>query len=148
MPWLIPMAIGAGVGALKYGAIDAPRAKHSRELAAATALGSPWTGLQAGEVKEADLLSNMLGTGMSAAQFAQGQKEAEINQSLAEKYGNYLDKGPGVLSPGIQGFKGSLGVKIPDFKAGLSPWDVKSLQPEYPAAPPWGRLNSDSRSLI
>lgn len=70
MPFWIPAAIGAGVGAIKYLG-DAEKEKRDRKLAAETIRNSPWTGMQAGPVHEASLFNNLLQGGTAGANFGQ-----------------------------------------------------------------------------
>lgn len=65
MPW--GLAIGALVGVAKNQLVDVPREKKQRALAAATQRLSPWTGLQAQPIQQADLLGNALQFGSTGA---------------------------------------------------------------------------------
>lgn len=71
-PMLLGALIGVGTGGLKYFLHDKPKEASERQLAADTQRYSPWTGLKAGEISDADLMGNMLGAGLSGAQFGAG----------------------------------------------------------------------------
>jgi len=66
--------IGLGAGALS-GAAKAThkgaQADRQRKLAAETQRYSPWTGMQAGAVEEANPVGDMFGGGLAGAQFGQ-----------------------------------------------------------------------------
>ncbi len=58
-------AISTGVGLAKSELIDRPQEKRDRELAARTQELSPWTGLRANPVKNANPMGNAMGYGMA-----------------------------------------------------------------------------------
>jgi hypothetical protein len=70
--------IGAAVGAAKHAAVDVPREQRSRRLAAETQRYSPWTGMQAQPIQEANLFGSALQGGVTGAQL--GQAEAAQTQ--------------------------------------------------------------------
>ncbi len=74
--------IGAGVGALKSELFDKGKEARQRELAAQTALYSPWTGMQPQAVQEADTLGAALQGGLAGAQFGQAAEKAENEKEL------------------------------------------------------------------
>lgn len=76
---LTMMAIGAGVGVGKNLLFDAPRERKDRELAAATARYSPWTGMQPQQVQRADMLGNAMQGGMTGAMLGQSM-DAQASQ--------------------------------------------------------------------
>jgi hypothetical protein len=55
---------------LKSEAIDKPKEARQRKLAAATQRYSPWTGLKANPIQEADTFGSALQGGMAGATFA------------------------------------------------------------------------------
>lgn len=61
---MLPLLLGLA-GLAKSAAIDVPAAARQRKLAAATQRFSPWTGMQAGPVKEADPLGSALSFGLT-----------------------------------------------------------------------------------
>lgn len=78
------LAIGAGIGLAKSELIDRPKEKRERALAAATQRYSPWTGLAAQPVHEADPLGSALAFGGAANQFDVGTENQSLNRKLAE----------------------------------------------------------------
>lgn len=63
---MMPFVIGAGLGMLKSELFDRPKEQRERNLQAATAALSPWTGMKAQPVKEADAMAAALQGGMAA----------------------------------------------------------------------------------
>lgn len=62
------LGIGAGVGLLKYLAVDKPQENKQRALAATTQRYSPWTGLQAQQIPIASSIGDVAsGAGQGAA---------------------------------------------------------------------------------
>jgi hypothetical protein len=58
-------------GLAKGETVDRQKERRERELAANTQRLSPWTGLKAGPIEEADPLGNAMAFGMAGAQLAQ-----------------------------------------------------------------------------
>lgn len=81
LPLWALMAIG---GAAKSKLIDEPKEQRERELAAKTALYSPWTGMKPEKVKEADPIGEAFGWGLTGHQLS----VAEQNRKLLEKAAN------------------------------------------------------------
>lgn len=82
-----PITLGlimAGVGAAKSQLIDKPKEKKQRELAARTQELSPWTGLRAGPIEEADLFGSAMQGFTGGASMGMGLE--------AGKYGSMRDK--------------------------------------------------------
>lgn len=77
-----PLA-GMGLGILKSELIDRPKEMRQRELAATTTALSPWTGLQAGPVKEANWQEAAMSG--AAAGMGQEQQEAAAAQALEDR---------------------------------------------------------------
>lgn len=92
MSW-VAVAIGAGAGLLKAEAVDAPAASRQRTLAAATQRYSPWTGLKADPVKDADPAGSMLQFGATGAALGQGMQNATAQQGLAQAQTRWLNSG-------------------------------------------------------
>ena len=72
-----PITLGlilAGAGTLKGLTIDRQREDSDRRLAAETQRYSPWTGLAAGSIREADPLANALTYGAQGAAFGQNMQ--------------------------------------------------------------------------
>lgn len=85
-----------GTGLVKGMTVDKWKEDRDRWLASQTQRYSPWTGLRAGEIKEADPFGNTMQGAFSG--MAQGQKmqEADAGQKLMEaqtKYYNGLNGG-------------------------------------------------------
>lgn len=82
---LTGLAIAAALGLAKSELIDKPQAKKDRKLAAETQRLSPWTGLEASPVKEADPFGTALQFGAAGAQMGQGYKRAELDEAMANR---------------------------------------------------------------
>jgi hypothetical protein len=78
------LAIGAGAGLLKSELVDAPKERRERTLAAATQKYSPWTGLQAQPIQQADPLGSAIQFGATGAALG-----SAINSANAAN--NYLN---------------------------------------------------------
>ncbi len=114
MTWVIAGTTAAmlAAGAAKSAAVDAPRADRQRKLAAETQRYSPWTGMSAEPVKEADYFGNMLQFGTTGAMLGQGVRNMGLQADMQGKMGSVLDSeiarnnamaahmGQGSLSPG------------------------------------------------
>jgi hypothetical protein len=90
MPFPIALAIGALVGLAKSKMVDEPKEERQRQLAAATQRFSPWTGLQAGKIEEADPFGNAMNYGaMGAGMQDQGffGKAGSMLGPMSEKSG-------------------------------------------------------------
>lgn len=79
------LAIGAALGLTKHFAVDAPRERRQRKLAAETQRLSPWTGLSAGPIQEPDLLGSVISSGLTGQQIADGAKMNDLNGQLMQK---------------------------------------------------------------
>lgn len=79
------MVAAAAIGIAKSEFIDRPKEERQRKLAAETQRYSPWTGLQAGGVQEADPLGSALAFGATGAQISNGMQQQQINNKLAER---------------------------------------------------------------
>lgn len=81
-PMTLGLLIGAGTGVVKSELIDRPKEKRDRKLAAETQRLSPWTGLQAQAIKEADPLASALQFGGAGAQMGMGIQNQGLNQKM------------------------------------------------------------------
>lgn len=120
----VAVAIGAGAGLLKSEAIDAPKADRQRKLAAETQRYSPWTGLKANPVQEADPVGSALQFGATGAQLSSGMQNADAQKGLMEAQTNWLNKGgkpqyAAALSPPV-----APGGVSPYTAANKSPWSL------------------------
>lgn len=104
------LGIGAGLGLLKSLAIDAPKEARQRKVAAATQRYSPWTGLQAQPVQEADPFGSALQFGATGAMLGQGIQNADATKNLQDAMAKYYGQGglgsygnyyAGLQSPGL-----------------------------------------------
>lgn len=87
------MAAGAGLG-LGKSLLDQQQEKRDREMAAAIAQWSPWTGMQVPMPKRTDYLGNVMQGGLAGASLGQG-----MDQQAA--YQNYMMGGqPSTAQPG------------------------------------------------
>jgi hypothetical protein len=80
-PQLIGMIGGAGMGLLKSNE-DEAKANRQRQLAATTALYSPWTGMKPNEVQEASTMGATLGGAAQGAALGQSFGNYETNKEL------------------------------------------------------------------
>ncbi len=66
-PITIGLLAGAGLGLVKGGIIDAEKEKKNRQMEAEIARYSPWGGMQAQRVQQADPFGSMMQGGMAGA---------------------------------------------------------------------------------
>lgn len=111
MAWWIPLAAGLGAGLLKSEAVDRPREKRQRRLAAETQRYSPWTGMTAQPVQEADPFGSAFQGGLTGLSLGQGMEMMKGQKELADAQMRYLDRlGPRypefdtVYMPNIESF--------------------------------------------
>lgn len=96
--FLVPLAIGAALGAAKHFLADAPAAAAQRKSAAAQTRYSPWTGMGAGQVSaQPSLFGNMLGGAGAGAAFGQQFGAGMGGGSLASQAGasDLMQQAPG-----------------------------------------------------
>lgn len=93
MPF-IALAIGAGAGVLKSEFIDRPKEERQRKLAGATQRYSPWTGLKAQPIQEADPMGSAIGMGATGASMEVGLENAKAQNRLMDAQSNWLSKNP------------------------------------------------------
>lgn len=124
MSW-VAVAIGAGAGLVKSEAIDAPKAERQRTLAAATQRYSPWTGLKADPVQEADPMGSMLQYGATGASIGQGLKSADADTALKNAQTDWLKRNPynyGTASSAAMGGAGGAA------SSPSSPWSLGNFK--------------------
>lgn len=97
---------GAAIGLAKNQLVDKPRQKREAELAAQTALYSPWTGMKPNEVQHADAFGNALQGATSGAMFAQAGQQAEMNQQMMDMKKAQMSQGMGA-QPNLYGGQAS-----------------------------------------
>lgn len=95
-------AAGAGLGLIKYFAVDKPANDKQRALAATTQKFSPWTGLQA----EAPSPVNPMSAGISGAgmgmSMGQNMANQQSNNDLKQAQIGYLQSRSSMAAPGTQ----------------------------------------------
>lgn len=96
--------IMAGAGAAKSELIDKKQAEADRKLAAATQRLSPWTGLKADRVKEADPFGTALQFGATGAMMGESMATADAKKA----YTNRVNSG---------GDPDGYGMKMAEFSA-------------------------------
>jgi hypothetical protein len=87
------LAIGAGVGLLKGATVDQAREDRQRKLAGTTQRYSPWTGLAAQPVQEADPLGSAMQFGAAGAQLGSNMDSSKAQQKLMQAQAHWLDAG-------------------------------------------------------
>lgn len=92
MLWVIPAAM-AGAGLLKGLTIDRAKEKRDRRLAAETQRLSPWTGLRAEQIREADPLGSTLQFGTTGLGIASGIESAENSDKLSKAMAQFYGQG-------------------------------------------------------
>lgn len=89
----IIMGGGSLLGLAKSELVDRPKENRQRHLAAETQRYSPWTGLQAGAIKEADPLGSALQYGTTAGSMYSGFKSAQASDKLTNAMSDYYKQG-------------------------------------------------------
>lgn len=89
---LTMFAISTGIGLAKSKLIDEPKEAKQRELAAKTQELSPWTGLKANNIKEADPFGTALQYGATGLSMNRQMKydDAMLNALKRGEYGSVL----------------------------------------------------------
>lgn len=90
------LVAGLGAGLLKSELVDRPREDRQRKLAAETQRYSPWTGLRAGNIQEADPFGESLNMGMTGAAFGQNMDKAAADEALKERQMKWFERNPGM----------------------------------------------------
>lgn len=88
------LAIGAGVGLLKSELVDRPKEQRQRALAAATQRYSPWTGLKANPIQEADPVGSALTYGSTGAQMGANMQDSAAKNNLMSAQSQWLKNNP------------------------------------------------------
>lgn len=110
----LSIAAGAGFGLLKDALFDGPREAKERQLAAATQRYSPWTGLKANEIHQANPLGDALQGGMTGLAMSQ-------NASTTDAYNKYLQNAGGAAR-GVSGIPDLMGSNPAGGKPNLDIW--------------------------
>lgn len=98
--WL-PLLAGAGLAKGLFA--DAPRANRQRKLAAETTRYSPWTGLQAQQVQEADPFGSALQGLATGASMDQAISDSDWKKKFLESNPGSASMGGGWGGSGWQG---------------------------------------------
>jgi hypothetical protein len=89
---LTALMIGSAVGLGKSYLIDQPKEKRQRELAAKTQELSPWTGLRASGIEEADPFGSALQFGTTGAMMGSSAAQDAYKKKYAEALADSLGK--------------------------------------------------------
>lgn len=92
----MPLWIGlgaAGAGLIKAETVDVPKAQRQRALAAATQRYSPWTGLKANQVQEADPFGSALQYGATGATMGANYQNMQNQNKLMDSMSQYYGQG-------------------------------------------------------
>ncbi len=116
-----------GTGLAKSLLIDQPKENRQRQLAAETQRYSPWTGLQAGQIQEADPFGSALQGGMTGASLGQNMEAAKANRALTDAQTKFYNKEAGNM-PSMS----DMGMEAPaqDFGS-MSFADYRKKNPMY-----------------
>ena len=120
--WMLPL-IGAAIGLAKSQYVDRPVEEKDRELQAATARFSPWTGLAPRDVKRADPFGSVLQGGMTGLQMDQSMTAADQwkQQTAAMRAQNAAQQGMTTSAGGAGGY--NLGVQLPQgYTQSMNPY--------------------------
>lgn len=116
---LTMMLIGSGLGLAKSQLIDKPKEKKQRELAARTQELSPWTGMQANKIQEADPFGSALKYGVTGASMGRQMNYDDAMMKALDRgdYGQILksDGGWSGLQPKSQGTP-VFGIEVDQFR--------------------------------
>lgn len=82
---LTGLAIAAAIGLAKSELVDRPKEQRQRKLAGETQRLSPWTGLQAGQIQEADPIGTAMQFGATGAMMGQGYEASKLNEAAANR---------------------------------------------------------------
>ena len=111
---LTGLAIAAALGLAKSELVDKPAAERSKKLAGATQRLSPWTGLKADKVKEADPFGTALQFGAVGAQMGSAYSTDQMNSALTDKINS------GAVSPRVNVNSGGMAASPWDFSGQLA----------------------------
>ena len=81
---LAMMGMMALAGAVKSKMVDEPKERRDRELAAETQRYSPWTGLKANPIREANMFDSAMKYGATGASMGQANQQAEYDKALLD----------------------------------------------------------------
>jgi hypothetical protein len=121
-------AIFGGVGLLKGATLDKAKEKRDRELQSATARYSPWTGLKARDVENADPIGSGLAFGSAGAQLGQNMQSAsnanELNKAMAGYYKAQAAATAPQMNYEVPSIESPAQVQPAYFNARRNPWGL------------------------
>lgn len=91
---------GAGLGLVKGATLDRAKEDRQRWLASQTQRYSPWTGLRANPVEEADPFGSAMQGGVQGYAMGQNMENANASKKLADAQTKYLEAMNKAGSPG------------------------------------------------
>lgn len=142
---LIPTLIGGGLGVAKHFAVDKPQEERDRHLAAVTQRYSPWTGMQAGPIRQANLFGSVLqgaGAGAAAGKAMGGETPPAPGASEAQKSMDIMDaKQESMATPTMlqSPEQAQAAMAVPGWGANLNQ-GMPTLSPSATAYSPWNMM--------
>lgn len=122
-PWMLPL-IGMGVGLAKSELVDRPKEERQRKVEATKARWSPWTGMQPGQVQEADPFGSAMQGGMALAGLSQSMQQADAQNKMLDAQKNWFNSQTAPSSfatPNMSSGGGpNLGLQFNSATAGMS----------------------------
>lgn len=119
-----------GAGLVKEATLGADKERRDRTLAAETQRYSPWTGLKAGGIKEADPFGSALQGGFGGFALGSSIQSAEADNALKRKQAQYLDRNTGRVKASDAQWK--TGFEPNEGPRQLSPWGQMRQTPRGP----------------
>ena len=106
MVWWVPLAMAAGgaaMGAMKNQGDEQIEAED-RRMAAETARYSPWTGMQPGQIRQANLQNNVMQGAMAGGMMGMNVNQMNQGNALMDAQTNYYNSnaGQGGMGPVAQ----------------------------------------------
>lgn len=89
-PMTIGLLGGAGLGLAKSELVDKPQAAKARHIAAVTAQYSPWTGMQAQPIQEANPFGSAMQGGSAGAMMGQSYGQNDMYKQMLEQQKNKM----------------------------------------------------------
>ena len=133
---LTALMIGSAVGLGKSYLIDQPKEKRQRELAAKTQELSPWTGLKASGIEEADPFGSALQFGTTGAMMSAANKKDIAESARQTTMDNaYLDLVKAKTAQMGVPQAGAAQAVAPHYSEDIVPYGYGKQQPAYYS--PW-----------
>ncbi len=113
---LTGLAIAAAIGLAKSELVDKPKEQRQRKLASETQRNSPWTGLQANPIQEADPIGTAMQFGATGAQIGAGKEASDLAKTNGARVNYNVNSAP---APQY-----NLGVdySMPQYQMKKTPW--------------------------